>query len=55
MTDQGLHFVFGTAGGSHVALALTDAIAKHNARLPESAVLFLNFGAQAPEMTIGHL
>ena len=51
MTDQGLHFVFGTAGGSHVALALTDAIAKHNARSPESAVLFLNFGAQAPEMT----
>ena len=49
-TDQGLHFVFGTAG-SHVGLALTEAIAKHNARSPEAAVLFLNYGALAPELT----
>ena len=50
VTDQGIRFVFGTAG-SHVALALTDAIAKHNVRMPESAVLFLNYAGLTPELT----
>lgn len=50
VTDQDLHFVFGTTG-SHVALALTDAVAKHNARNPDKAVLFLNYGGQTPELT----
>jgi len=50
VTDQGIHFVFGTAG-SHVAIALTEAIAKHNARNPEGRVLFLNYGGLAPELT----
>lgn len=50
VTDQGLRFVFGTTG-SHVALALTDAILKHNLRNPDKAVLFLNYGGQTPELT----
>jgi branched-chain amino acid transport system substrate-binding protein len=49
-TDQGLRHVFGT-NGSHVALALTDAIAKHNARSPDKAALFLSFSGLAPELT----
>jgi branched-chain amino acid transport system substrate-binding protein len=50
VTDQDLRFVFGTTG-SHVALALTDAILKHNLRNPDKAVLFLNYGGQTPELT----
>jgi branched-chain amino acid transport system substrate-binding protein len=50
MTDQGIRFMFGTAG-SHVALALSDAVAKHNARNPDRSVLFLNYGGMTPEMT----
>lgn len=50
VTDQGIHFVFGTAG-SHVAIALTEAIAKHNVRNPDGKVLFLNYGGLAPELT----
>lgn len=49
-TDQGIRFVFGTAG-SHVALALSEAIAKHNARNPDARVLFLNYGGVATELT----
>ncbi|HEX4985577.1 MAG TPA: branched-chain amino acid ABC transporter substrate-binding protein [Burkholderiales bacterium] len=50
VTDQGIRYVFGTTG-SHVALALTDAVAKHNARNPDKSVLFLNYGGQTPELT----
>ena len=50
MTDQNLRFVFGTTG-SHIALALSDAIAKHNARNPDKSVLFLNYGGLTPELT----
>jgi branched-chain amino acid transport system substrate-binding protein len=50
VTDQGLHFMFGTTG-SHVALALSDAVAKHNARNPSGQVLFLNYGGLTPELT----
>ena len=50
VTDQGLRFVFGTTG-SHIALALTDAIAKHNGRNPDKSVLFLNYGGLTPELT----
>jgi len=49
-TDQGIRFVFGTAG-SHVAIALSEAITKHNARNPDARVLFLNYGGVAPELT----
>ena len=37
--------------GSNVGLALSDGIAKHNARNPEEPVLFLNYGGLDPEMT----
>ena len=50
VTDQDLRFVFGTTG-SHIALALTDAILKHNMRNPDKSVLFLNYGGQTPELT----
>ena len=48
--DQGIRFVFGTAG-SNIGIALSDGIAKHNARTPESALLFLNYGSLASELT----
>ena len=50
VTDQDLRFFFVTTG-SHVALALTDAIVKHNIRNPDKSVLFLNYGGQTPELT----
>ena len=50
VTDQDIGVVFGTTG-SNVALALTDAILKHNTRNPDKAVLFLNYGGQTPELT----
>src|SRR5579859_3216044 len=50
VTDQNLNVIFGTTG-SNVALALTDAILKHNTRNPDKAVLFLNYGGQTPELT----
>jgi len=50
VTDQNLRFVFGTTG-SHIALALSDAIAKHNGRNPDKSVLFLNYGGLTPELT----
>ena len=50
VTDQNLSVVFGTTG-SNVALALTDAVLKHNTRNPDKAVLFLNYGGQTPELT----
>jgi branched-chain amino acid transport system substrate-binding protein len=50
VSDQGIRFVFGTAG-SHIAIALSEAIAKHNARNPDTSILFLNYGGLAPELT----
>ncbi len=47
---QDIRFV--TQGlGSSVGLALTDAIAKHNAREPDHPVVFLNYGGLDPDMT----
>jgi branched-chain amino acid transport system substrate-binding protein len=49
-TDQGIRFV--TQGNSSaVALALSDAISKHNARDPERTVLYLNYAAVDPALT----
>ncbi len=48
--DQDLRFVFGTTG-SHVAIALSDGIARHNSRHPDKPVLFLNYGGLTPELT----
>ena len=52
-TDQGIRFV--TQGNSSsVALALTDAVSKHNQRNPDQSVLFLNYAAILPELTNEH-
>jgi branched-chain amino acid transport system substrate-binding protein len=50
IVDQEFNVIFGTTG-SNVALGLTDAISKHNARNPDKAILFLNYGGQTPELT----
>ena len=42
--------MFGTAG-SNIGIALSEGIAKHNARAPESPLLFLNYGSLASELT----
>ena len=48
--DSGIRFVI-QGGGSNVAHALSDTIAKHNVRNPGKAVLYLNFAAQDPALT----
>ena len=48
--DQGIRYVT-QANGSNIAHALTDAVAKHNARNPDQVVLYLNFGAIDPALT----
>jgi len=50
ISDKGIGFVFGTTG-SNIAIALNEAITKHNARDPSSPILFLNHGALASELT----
>jgi len=50
LEDQGIRFVFGTAG-SNVGISISDAIAKHNTRNPDDRLLFLNYGSLASEMT----
>ena len=48
--DQGVRYV--TQGnGSGVALALSDAITKHNERNPGKEILFLNHSAVDPDLT----
>ncbi len=37
--------------GSSVALALSDAVAKHNERSPDKSVIFLNYAAVDPQLT----
>jgi branched-chain amino acid transport system substrate-binding protein len=48
--DQGIRFVL-QGQSSAAALALIDAIDKHNARTPGQEVLFLNYAALDPELT----
>ena len=48
--DQGVQFVL-QGQSSAAALALIDAIDKHNARHPGQEVLFLNYAALDPELT----
>ncbi len=50
VTDSGIRFVTQGAG-SNVAHALSEALAKHNSRNPESSVLYFNFAAQDPALT----
>lgn len=48
--DSGIRFVT-QGGGSNVAHALSEAVAKHNSRNPDRTVLYLNFAAQDPLLT----
>jgi branched-chain amino acid transport system substrate-binding protein len=50
MTDQGIRIFF-QGNGSNVAIALSEAVTKHNARNPEQSILFLNYGAVDPSLT----
>jgi branched-chain amino acid transport system substrate-binding protein len=50
VTDQGIHFLIQGAS-SAVAGALSEAIAKHNSRSPEAAVVLLNYAAIDPALT----
>lgn len=50
MIDQGIRFFF-MGNGSNVAIALSDAVSKHNARNPQQTILFLNYGAVDPSLT----
>jgi len=48
--DQGVRYVL-QGSGSGVALALTDAINKHNERNPGKEVIYLNYAAVDPDLT----
>ena len=48
--DQGIRFVV-QGQGSGAALALIDAIEKHNERNPGQSIVFLNFAAVDPDLT----
>jgi branched-chain amino acid transport system substrate-binding protein len=50
--DQGYRYV-AQGNGSGVALALIDAINKHNERNPGKEVVFLNYAAVDPDLTNG--
>jgi branched-chain amino acid transport system substrate-binding protein len=50
VTDSGIRFVT-QGGGSNIAHALSEAVAKHNSRNPDSSVLYLNYAAQDPTLT----
>jgi branched-chain amino acid transport system substrate-binding protein len=49
VVDQDIRYVASTI--SSVALVLSDAIAKHNARNPDRPVLFLDYDAREPSLT----
>ena len=49
-TDQNIHFI-AQGNSSAVALALSEAIDKHNSRAPGQRVLFLNYSAVDPALT----
>ena len=49
-SDQGIRYI--TQGNSSsVALALSDAVSKHNARNPDRTILYLNYQAVDPALT----
>jgi branched-chain amino acid transport system substrate-binding protein len=49
-TDQGVHFIV-QGNSSAVAAALIDGIEKHNMRVPDKRVVFLNYSAVDPALT----
>jgi branched-chain amino acid transport system substrate-binding protein len=48
--DQGIRYIV-QGNGSSVALALADAVQKHNERNPGKEILFLNYAAVDPALT----
>ncbi len=48
--DQGIRYI-AQGNGSSVALALSDAVAKHNERNMDRSVVFLNYAAVDPALT----
>ncbi len=48
--DQGIRYIV-QGDGSSVALALADAVAKHNERNPGKEILYLNYAAVDPDLT----
>lgn len=50
IVDQNIRYV--TQGnGSHVAIPLSDAVAKHNERNPAQSIVYLNYAAVDPDLT----
>ncbi len=47
--DQDIRYVLATI--SSIALAISDALSKHNARNPDRPMLFLNYDAREPALT----
>ena len=48
---QNIRYVVQGASSSAVGLALQEAIEKHNSRNPGKEIIYLNYAAQAPQMT----
>ena len=48
--DQGIRYVV-QGNGSSVALALADAVAKHNERNPGKEIVYINYAAVDPDLT----
>lgn len=50
IVDQGIRYIV-QGNGSGVAIALSDAVAKHNERNPGKEILYLNYAAIDPSLT----
>jgi branched-chain amino acid transport system substrate-binding protein len=48
--DQGIRYIM-QGNGSSVALALSDAVSKHNERNPGKEIIYLNYSAVDPDLT----
>ena len=52
IADQGIRYV-AQGQGSHVAIPLSEAIARNNERNPNQSIVFLNYAAIDPDLTNG--
>ena len=52
LTDQGVRYIV-QGNGSGAALAIMEAVAKHNERNPGKEVVYLNYAAVDPDLTNG--
>ena len=50
IADQGIHYV-AQGQGSHVAIPLSEAIARNNERNPKQSIVLLNYAAIDPDLT----